>query len=323
MQIFIYWMTHSGMNKLTTINNHTNQRLITIHISAVDTHVGRHLFQRVIGPEGLLKDKTRILVTHRVSFLPSVNQIIVIKDGFVSECGSFNELIERRGDFAEFVAEYLLEQTDEDLENGEVDVIEKLREQMKPIMDRTIDKSIRDSLISGSSDGLRRRAFSKRSSSALSIKSEKSGKSEAQVSKKPMQKINGRLTEAETSETGSVKLKIYKKYISFFGLTFNVVIIGSFIMANVLQILAGLWLSEWANDSLEPNNLYDTDLRDLRLGVYAGLGILESVFSLVANMSASLGCVLAAKLLHNLMIKRVIRAPMAFFGQTPINDHFC
>jgi ATP-binding cassette subfamily C (CFTR/MRP) protein 1 len=34
-------------------------------LSAVDAHVGAHMFERVIRPKGLLKDKTRILVTHR------------------------------------------------------------------------------------------------------------------------------------------------------------------------------------------------------------------------------------------------------------------
>jgi ABC-type multidrug transport system fused ATPase/permease subunit len=34
-------------------------------LSAVDAHVGSHIFEKVIGPKGLLKDKTRILVTHR------------------------------------------------------------------------------------------------------------------------------------------------------------------------------------------------------------------------------------------------------------------
>ena len=291
-------------------------------LSAVDTHVGRHLFQRVIGPNGILKDKTRILVTHRVSFLPSVNQIIVIKDGFVSESGTFDELIDRRGDFAEFVAEYLLEQSDSDLENGEIDVIQRLRHQMKPIMDKTVDRSIRDSLASGSSGGLRRRTFSKRSSSVVSSRSGKSMNSEGQLLEKPIQKTNGKLTEAETSETGSVKLQIYKCYISLFGLAFNVTIMGSFIVANVSQILAGLWLSEWANDSLDQKNLYNTSLRDLRLGVYAGIGIFESIFSIVANLSASLGCIRAAKLLHNRMIERVIKAPMTFFGKICISCYY-
>ena len=35
-------------------------------LSAVDTHVGKHIFDNVIGPNGLLKDKTRFMVTNNV-----------------------------------------------------------------------------------------------------------------------------------------------------------------------------------------------------------------------------------------------------------------
>ena len=41
-------------------------------LSAVDSHVGKHMFDKVIGPQGLLRHKTRVLVTHGVSFLPQV-----------------------------------------------------------------------------------------------------------------------------------------------------------------------------------------------------------------------------------------------------------
>uniref|UniRef100_A0A7N6B5W4 Copper homeostasis protein cutC homolog n=1 Tax=Anabas testudineus TaxID=64144 RepID=A0A7N6B5W4_ANATE len=61
-------------------------------LSAVDSHVGKHLFDKVIGPNGLLKDKTRILVTHGVSFLPYVDEIVVLVNGKVSEIGSYNSL---------------------------------------------------------------------------------------------------------------------------------------------------------------------------------------------------------------------------------------
>jgi ATP-binding cassette subfamily C (CFTR/MRP) protein 1 len=33
-------------------------------LSAVDAHVGRHIFDKVMGPKGILKDKARILVTN-------------------------------------------------------------------------------------------------------------------------------------------------------------------------------------------------------------------------------------------------------------------
>ncbi|KAK2566746.1 Multidrug resistance-associated protein 1 [Acropora cervicornis] len=54
-------------------------------LSAVDSHVGKHIFDKVIGPEGLLREKTRIFVTHAVQYLPHVDQIIVLQDGVVAE----------------------------------------------------------------------------------------------------------------------------------------------------------------------------------------------------------------------------------------------
>jgi len=90
-------------------------------LSAVDAHVGRHLFDHVIGPKGMLKDKTRILVTHRISILPQVDEIIVIKDGVISEQGSYEELIQRKGDFALLLAEHLVEGTEDSIDSKEIE----------------------------------------------------------------------------------------------------------------------------------------------------------------------------------------------------------
>uniref|UniRef100_A0A8C1VGF1 ATP-binding cassette, sub-family C (CFTR/MRP), member 2 n=1 Tax=Cyprinus carpio TaxID=7962 RepID=A0A8C1VGF1_CYPCA len=75
-------------------------------LSAVDSHVGKHLFERVIGPKGLLKDKTRILVTHGISFLPYVDEIVVLVNGVVSEVGSYDGLRASKGAFSEFLETY-------------------------------------------------------------------------------------------------------------------------------------------------------------------------------------------------------------------------
>jgi ABC-type bacteriocin/lantibiotic exporter with double-glycine peptidase domain len=48
-------------------------------LSAVDANVGKHIFEQVIGPTGLLSHATRILVTHGLHFLKQVDQIIVMK----------------------------------------------------------------------------------------------------------------------------------------------------------------------------------------------------------------------------------------------------
>ena len=48
-------------------------------LSAVDAHVGKKMFDEVIGPQGLLKNKTRVLVTNSVTYLPKMDRIIVLK----------------------------------------------------------------------------------------------------------------------------------------------------------------------------------------------------------------------------------------------------
>ncbi|KAJ8786685.1 hypothetical protein J1605_006174 [Eschrichtius robustus] len=75
-------------------------------LSAVDAHVGKHIFENVVGPKGMLKNKTRILVTHGISYLPQVDVIIVMSGGKISEMGSYQELLARDGAFAEFLRTY-------------------------------------------------------------------------------------------------------------------------------------------------------------------------------------------------------------------------
>lgn len=76
-------------------------------LSAVDSHVAKHLFDKVLSSTtGLLKDKTRILATNNLTILPSVDQVVVLKKGYISEIGSYKELMDRKQHFAEFVHQF-------------------------------------------------------------------------------------------------------------------------------------------------------------------------------------------------------------------------
>ena len=76
-------------------------------LSAVDAHVGKHIFDQVIGPKGLLNKKTRLFVTNSLSFLPQVDQIIMLENATITEMGTYNELKVKDGSFAEFIKIYL------------------------------------------------------------------------------------------------------------------------------------------------------------------------------------------------------------------------
>src|SRR4051812_16911359 len=73
---------------------------------------GKHIFENVVGPSGILKDKTRILVTHGIIYLPQTDLIIVLSNGTVSEMGTYRTLLRNRGAFSDFLRTYLTEDPD-------------------------------------------------------------------------------------------------------------------------------------------------------------------------------------------------------------------
>ncbi|XP_066909114.1 ATP-binding cassette sub-family C member 3-like, partial [Halyomorpha halys] len=95
-------------------------------LSAVDSHVGKHIFENVIGPNGVLRNKTRLLVTHSITFLPETDMIFVLKDGSVSEVGTYRELLATKGAFSEFLISHLQDIDNEELEELDDNVMEEI-----------------------------------------------------------------------------------------------------------------------------------------------------------------------------------------------------
>jgi ATP-binding cassette, subfamily C (CFTR/MRP), member 1 len=61
-------------------------------ISALDANVKKRIFQKVFN--GLLRKKTRVLVTHAVDFLHLVDKIIILNQGQIVVQGSYDEIKE-------------------------------------------------------------------------------------------------------------------------------------------------------------------------------------------------------------------------------------
>lgn len=73
-------------------------------LSAVDAHVAKHLFDNVLSSKtGILRSKTRILVTSRLGLLPLVDNIIVLDNGRISEMGTYEDLKSSENEFSELM----------------------------------------------------------------------------------------------------------------------------------------------------------------------------------------------------------------------------
>uniref|UniRef100_A0A672Q2P9 ABC-type glutathione-S-conjugate transporter n=1 Tax=Sinocyclocheilus grahami TaxID=75366 RepID=A0A672Q2P9_SINGR len=247
-------------------------------LSAVDAHVAKHIFDNVIGPEGALKGKTRILVTHGISFLPQVHNILVLVEGRVSEMGSYQDLLKQNGAFAEFLRNYSLE-----------DIIE--------------DDDM--SIMSNDPENPKKMSRRRRCSERRHLESP-SEKKELKVEK---------LIQAETTETGRVKLKVYWEYAKAVGPLLSLFICVLYGCQSATSIGANVWLSEWTNDALLNRT---QDRVHMRVGVYAALGISQGVLVMFSSFTLALGKIQAARKLHQTLLDNKFHTPQSFFDTTPI-----
>ncbi len=75
-------------------------------LSAVDTETEEQILNNI---ETLLKNKTTIIVSHRISSAKNAHKIIVLKEGEIIQQGTHNELIKLKGYYKELYAKQLLE----------------------------------------------------------------------------------------------------------------------------------------------------------------------------------------------------------------------
>ncbi|CAF3931361.1 unnamed protein product [Rotaria sordida] len=67
-------------------------------LSAVDRTVAKHIYERCIGSNGLLRNKTRLLVTHQTQFLFEADQIIFLSHGQIDKEDRLDENFARQNE---------------------------------------------------------------------------------------------------------------------------------------------------------------------------------------------------------------------------------
>ncbi|KAF5287553.1 hypothetical protein FQA39_LY15882 [Lamprigera yunnana] len=93
-------------------------------LSAVDTHVGKELFDKCI--MGYLREKTVILVTHQLQYLRDADHIIILENGIMKAEGTFQKLQESGLDFAKLLKKNEEEEEDEDVDDRDPEFARRL-----------------------------------------------------------------------------------------------------------------------------------------------------------------------------------------------------
>ncbi|XP_053494146.1 multidrug resistance-associated protein 1 [Ictalurus furcatus] len=263
-------------------------------LSAVDAHVGQHIFDKVIGPKGVLRDKTRILVTHGTSFLPQADLILVLVEGEITESGSYQELLNRNGAFAEFIHTFASSERKEcSTQRGSRKSCSRLS--VTDFMPFSRDLS-QEQLIGGDTN-------------SVTIQSV-----DPDIEQEQIPEDLGKLTEVDKARIGRVKLEMYVEYFRTISLALIVPILFLYAFQQGASLAYNYWLSMWADEPI----INGTQLNaDMKLGVYGALGFAQGIAIFGTTVAISIGGIIASRQLHLDLLKNVLHSPMSFFESTP------
>ena len=271
-------------------------------LSAVDSHVGKHIFNNVIGPTGVLSGKTRILVTHGLTYLPETDHIVVLTNGEISEQGSYQELLRKKGNFAKFLLEYMQEEADS-----------VFAEELKETLMHTL----------GENEFLRQQSR-KSLSSVSGYNSENTSEPDVKAGAETTPKVNAlpkvdksKLIEKEAVQTGSVKFKVYLYYLRAIGMLGVLLTILLQVLYTSSSVMSTYWLNWWSEKKFEGEDS-TKDYTALYLGVYGAFGGAQAIFIMILMIVFNLAALNGSKKMHKEMLIRVMKSPMSFFDTTPL-----
>ncbi|OAD00212.1 hypothetical protein MUCCIDRAFT_166009 [Mucor lusitanicus CBS 277.49] len=302
-------------------------------LSAVDAHVGRHLFDHVLGPHGLLKNKARLLVTHAIAYLDKVDQVIMMREGRIEVQGTYAELMaEQGGELYKLVGEFGSQLPREEVQDDDhvilsgtpASIDEAVLEAMEAEHPASIGNSEEESSIN--QDMLRRRSSERRVSlsSLLSETTLRRGSLASSMfrpqrtSKKAdiFRSTTGQLMTVEESAKGKVAWDVYKQYARACSVGGVLAVLAFQCASQGSQVGSNIWLKHWSSNNSQDganNNVW------LYLGIYALIGWSATIFAFLQTMVMWVFCAIrSARYLHSSMLESVVKSPMSFFDTTPL-----
>ncbi|KAG9121358.1 hypothetical protein FRC07_002714, partial [Ceratobasidium sp. 392] len=277
-------------------------------LAAVDAHVARHVFDQVIGPNGLLAGKARLHVTNSVAYLDQHDSIMMLRRGIILESGTFTEIMgDPTKELAKLITSNKKSNQGSRNQSGTATPINPSNDMQES--SSTSDETLAPSLPSLSKEKEKLSPKKLRRPTILSVRSQQRLRAQLQAQTGTEQKVEHR-------EQGNVKMGVYKRYFQASSMPGVVAYMLCAVLQQACSILSNVSLKSWGNHNQEVGD--NTGL-GYYLFVYGMFALASAVFSFVAAVLLWVFCAIkSARSLHDAMLLAVIRAPLSFFEQTPM-----
>ncbi|KAG0327184.1 hypothetical protein BG000_001046 [Podila horticola] len=282
-------------------------------LSAVDAHVGRTIFDKVVGPKGLLAGKTRVFVTHQIQYLAQSTNIMMLRDGRVVEQGDFQDLMQRKTEVYSLVSEYGQKSNNHEAEDGD-QLVEQQIVLEEDVVEVEAIPSEEASLLSTTPRSARRNSI--RSSASVRTLRRPSVASIQQRKVAKADEPNRNIIAEEQMKQGSVSRSVYLAYAKACSYTWVAAYLFSMILSQSASISTSLWLTYWSGNSDTGKDIHSVAYY---IGIYAFLGLSYTLLTAFQAIILQVYCgIRSARVLHQNMLHGVLRSPMRFFDTTPM-----
>ncbi|GAA5830633.1 hypothetical protein JCM11251_002541 [Rhodosporidiobolus azoricus] len=272
-------------------------------LSAVDAHVGRHLFDRVIGPDGLLKDKARLLCTNAIPYCEQADELIFLRNGVILERSTYAAAISGSTDLSKLLIEFGKsgDNNDSDSEGGAETSGDETVVEPEHTEEELNAEDLALKLRQKNSAALMQRA------TPIPVEEQK---------RETLKELKRSTRPKENREQGSVKWDVYKDYLRANGFVGSFLYIFATVLQQVLLISKDVWLKNWAQQNQDVG--HNTNI-GFYIGVYGAIGTIASLAFAASGILLYSFCVIrSARYMHDSMFNAVMRSPMLFFETTPL-----
>ncbi|XP_070469709.1 ATP-binding cassette sub-family C member 12 isoform X4 [Equus przewalskii] len=272
-------------------------------LSAVDAHVGKHVFEECI--KKTLRGKTIVLVTHQLQLLESCDEVILLEDGEICEKGTHKELMEERGHYA------------------------KLIHNLRGLQFKDPEHICNAAMV----EALKESPAERDEDAVLAPRDEKDEGNEPETDSEfvDVKVPPHQLVQTEGSQKGAATWKTCHTYIqasggyllSLFTVSLFLLMIGSSAFGNWWL---GLWLDKGsqvtcgtrANKSTcEIGAVLADTGQHVYQWVYAGSMVSVLLFGIIKGFIFTKTTLTASSWLHDQVFDKILKSPMSFFDTTP------
>ncbi|XP_040284416.1 multidrug resistance-associated protein 5 isoform X2 [Bufo bufo] len=256
-------------------------------LSALDAHVGNHIFNSAIKKH--MKSKTILFITHQLQYLVDCDEVIYMKEGCISERGTHEDLMKLNGEYATIF---------NNLQLGDAPHVEvSLKKNVSTSLKKPLDK--------GNKPG--------------SVKKEKVTKKEDGQLMQMEEKGKGSVP---WSVYGDYIQAAGGPFAFFIIMALFVLNVGSTAFSNWWL---GYWIKQGSgnttvllhNETVVSNSMKDNPHVHYYTGIYALSMVIMLILKAVRGIVFVKGTLRASSKLHDDLFRRILRSPMKFFDTTP------